>query len=198
MLWVFLSLKDILEWELKGVLRSLLQAGQGKLSTRCPSRHHPVLYIFGLWLTLAVVCCESQSLGSEGGKAGRFFLLCILLIPFCFWTKGNQIIGNSLLLTLIHGTYLISLLESEECCPNMIYCPHFSLNLYLKLLMRDLTKLRHWGCLTINYKFPLLGVSVCWQLMKLPVLQDTTWCRKVELSGFRPVYGATDAVPFLL
>lgn len=172
MLWVLLSLKDILEWELKGVLRSLLQAGQGKLSRRCPSWHHPVLYVFGLWLTLAVVCCESQSLGSEGGKAGQFFLLCNLLIPFCFWTE-NQIIGNSLLL---NSWYLpLSPLLRVRCAAQVyqagvIYCPHFSLNLYLKLLMRGLTKLRHWGCLTINYKFPLLWVSICWRLMKLLVL----------------------------
>lgn len=128
------------------------------------------------WTVINVGCCVLWvTVPWIWGWEGRTVLSPLYFAhTLCFWTKENQIIGNSLLFTLIHGTYLISLLESEECCPNVIYCPHFSLNLYLKLLMRDLTKLRHWGCLTINYKFPLLGVSVCWQLMKLPVLQDTT------------------------
>lgn len=74
----------------------------------------------------------------------------------------NQIIGNSLFLTLIRGITLSPLFR-VRCAAQMyqaavIYCPPFSLNLYLKLLMRDL-KLRHWGCLTINYEFPLLWIS---------------------------------------
>lgn len=54
----------------------------------------------------------------------------------------------------------------------VIYCPHFSLNPYLKFLMRDLRKLGHWGCLSTNYKVPIaLSFSL---LTTNGVLQDTT------------------------
>lgn len=155
----------------------------------------PCLYIFGLWLTLAFACRESQSFGFEDRKAGHFY--CILPIPFCFCTD-NQIIGNSLLLTLIPGTYLISLVESEVCCPIVSgWC-----DLLPSLLFKPAFEVGNEGLnqaetLELPHKFPLLWVPGYWQLMKLPVLQDTTQCRKVELSGFR-LCGATDAVPFLL